>query len=116
MLIEEIIRNYLLTQTAITAPVYIDVPSNPPAARIVIERTGGGIEEHIRNNQIAIQSYGASRYKAAFIHEAVLTVMQHIIALPVISACELNAEYDFTDTETKEFRYQAVFDITHYGG
>ena len=26
----------------------------------------------------------------------------------------LNSDYNFTDTETKEYRYQAVFDINYY--
>lgn len=115
-MIEVTIKNYLEASTAITAPVFIDVPANPPAARIVIERTGGGMEEHIRNAQIAIQSYGESRYKAALIHEAVLSVMETLNTLNSISACDLNAEYDFTDTTTKEYRYQSVFNIIYYGG
>ena len=27
--------------------------------------------------------------------------------------CELNGDYNFTDTETKRYRYQAVFDLTY---
>ena len=27
---------------------------------------------------------------------------------------ELQSDYNFTDTETKEYRYQAVFNVTHY--
>lgn len=115
-MIEAIIRDYLNNSTAISAPVYIDVPANPPAARIVIERTGGGMEEHIRNAQIAVQCYGTTRYNAASLHETVLTIMEALPELESISACNLNAEYDFTNTNTKEYRYQSVFDIVYYGG
>ena len=115
-MIEAIVRNFLLSQTAITAPVYIDVPSDPPAKRVVIERTGGGMVEHIRNAQIAIQSYGARRSEAAELHELILEIMPTLAALPNVSACDLNAEYDFTDTSTKEYRYQSVFNIVYYGG
>ena len=115
-MIEAIVRNFLLSQTAITAPVYIDVPSDPPAKRVVIERTGGGMVEHIRNAQIAVQSYGARRSEAAELHEAILEIMPTLSALPNVSACDLNAEYDFTDTSTKEYRYQSVFNIVYYGG
>ena len=113
-MIEETIRNFLME--SIPKPVYIDVPANPPAERIVIERTGGGMEEHIRNAQIAIQCYAETRYKAAELHELVMWAMPSLIELDSVSACYLNAEYDFTDTSTKEYRYQSVFDIYYYGG
>lgn len=111
-MIESIVRNYLLT--ALTVPVYIDVPANPPSKYVTIERTGGGEVEHIRNAMIAIQSYGGSRLEAATLHEEVSALMKSMNTLDVISACDLNAEYDFTDTSTKRYRYQAVFDIIYY--
>ena len=37
-----------------------------------------------------------------------------IIDLDEIIQIELNSDYNFTDTETKEYRYQAIFNITHY--
>ena len=37
-----------------------------------------------------------------------------MITLNSISKIKLNSDYNFTDTETKEYRYQAVFDINHY--
>lgn len=111
-MIETIIRNYLITE--LTVPVYVDVPAEPPETYVVIERTGGGMEEHIRNAMIAIQSYGASRYTAAELHERVIAVMQDLITLDEVSSCDLNSEYDFTDTTTKRYRYQAVFNIVYY--
>ena len=111
-MIETIIRNYL--KTRIDEPVYIDVPADPPASYVLIERTGGREVEHIRTALIAIQSYGSSRLEAATLHETVLTLMKSIIMLDSISACDLNAEYDYTERQTKRYRYQAVFDITYY--
>ena len=113
-MIEEIVRNYLLS--ALDVPVYIDVPSEPPESYVVIERTGGGETEHIREATIALQSYGSRRYDAAVLHEFVMGVMKDIIILDSISSCEINAEYDFTDISTKRFRYQAVYNIVYYGG
>lgn len=37
-----------------------------------------------------------------------------IIDLDEIIQIDLNSDYNFTDTETKEYRYQAIFNITHY--
>ena len=112
-MIEKIIRDYLITKLA-QVPVYVDVPAEPPAAYVVIERTGGGEEEHIRNAMVAIQSYGASRYNAASLHETVLAAMRELNTLNSISMCELNSEYDYTDTTTRRYRYQAVFNIIYY--
>lgn len=111
-MIESIVRDYLLT--ALSVPVFIDVPSDPPGSYVVIERTGGGMEEHIRNAMVAIQSYGETRLQAATLHEQILAEMQDLIELNNVSACTLNAEYDFTDTSTKRYRYQCVFDIVYY--
>lgn len=111
-MIESTVRDYLLT--ALSVPVYIDVPSDPPASYVVIERTGGGMEEHIRNAMVAIQSYGGSKAQAAALHEEILAAMPDLIEQDDISACNLNSEYDFTDTSTKRYRYQAVFDIIYY--
>ena len=111
-MIESTVRDYLLT--ALSVPIYIDVPSDPPGSYVVIERTGGGMEEHIRNAMVAIQSYGESKAQAAALHEAILAAMPDLIEQDDISACNLNSEYDFTDTSTKRYRYQCVFDIIYY--
>lgn len=113
-MIEAIIRNYLLPLLAV--PVYVDVPAEPPASYVSIERTGGGETEHIREATIALQSYGASKSAAASLHEIVMAKMKNLITLDRISACDLNAEYDYTDLATKRYRYQAVYNIVYYGG
>ena len=111
-MIEATIKNYLLT--VLSVPVYINVPPEPPASYVVIERTGGRTDEHIRNAMITVQSYGSTMYSAAELHESVIEHMEALITLDSISACGLSAEYNFTDRETKRYRYQAVFDITYY--
>lgn len=112
-MIEAIIRNYLITALS-TVPVYIDVPAEPPDKYVVIERTGGGNEEHIRNAMVAVQSYGKTRLDAATLHEDVLAKLPAIADGDKVSSCTVNSEYDFTDTSTKRYRYQAVFDIIYY--
>ena len=111
-MIEEIIRNYL-TGAGVTA--YMEIPEGggtPPF--IVIERTGGGEENHIRSATIAIQSYAETLYGAAQLNEQVLALMDDITLLPQISACDLNSDYNFTDTTKKIYRYQAVYDLVYY--
>jgi len=111
-MIEEIIRNYL-TGAGVTA--YMEIPEGggtPPF--VIIERTGGGEENHIRSATIAIQSYADTLYGAAQLNEQVKALMDDITLLPQISACDLNSDYNFTDTTKKQYRYQAVYDLVYY--
>ena len=39
--------------------------------------------------------------------------MEGMKALTNISSVKLNTDYDFTDEETKEYRYQAVYDLVY---
>ena len=112
-MIEAIIRNYLLS--VVSVPVYICVPSNPPESFVSVELMGGSIENHIRSAMITVQSYGATKLEATKLHEKVLKKLPHVAdGNNMVSSCDLNAEYSYTDTDTKHFRYQAVFDIAYY--
>lgn len=111
-MIEEIIRNYL-TGAGVTA--YMEIPEGGGVLPyIVIERTGGGEENHIRSATVAIQSYAETLYGAAQLNEQVLALMEDITLLPEVSSCELNSDYNYTDTTKKIYRYQAVYDLVYY--
>lgn len=81
---------------------------------VVIEKVSGGESNHIKRASIAIQSYADTMFDAAQLNEEVKAVMKGIVALAVISSCKLDKDYNFTDTSTKKYRYQAVFDLVHY--
>lgn len=53
-------------------------------------------------------------YEAAKLNEELKEIVEQLVILDEISGVSLNSDYNFTDTETKEYRYQAVFDINHY--
>lgn len=110
-MIEKIVRDYL--ETELKVGVYLEVPQDG-STFVVMEKTGSSKENHISRATIAIQSYAGTLYEAAQLNEAVKAAMENIIDLNVICDCSLNSDYNFTDTETKKYRYQAVFDITHY--
>ena len=110
-MIEKIVRDYL--KETLNIGVYLEVEKdNPPF--IVLEKTGSREENYITRATIAVQSYGTSMYEAASLNAQVIDAMKQIIELDEISDCELNSDYNYTDTETKRYRYQAVFNITHY--
>lgn len=81
---------------------------------VVIEKVGGGETNHIKRASIAVQSYADSMFKAAELNEEVKAIMEGIIELPEVSSCRLDSDYNFTDTASKKYRYQAVFDLVHY--
>ena len=72
------------------------------------------MEEEDNLGTLAIQSYSTSMYKAAALNERVKEAMEKSIELDDISRCELNSDYNYSDTGRKKYRYQAVFDIVYY--
>lgn len=110
-MIEERVISYLSEQLQL--PVYAERPQDPDAEYILVERTGGSSQDHIRSATLAIQSCAASLYRAAEIDQSVEGAMEGITSLPNISRCELNNSYNFTDTESKTYRYQAVFHLVY---
>lgn len=112
MIIEQIILNYLSKK--MSTPAYIERDEKMPERYILIDKAGSGRENYINKATIAVQSYEKTRYKAALLNEEVKETMEAIVELDEIASCRLNSDYDYTDTTKKEYRYQAVFDITHY--
>ena len=113
-MIEKIVFDYL-TGFGLSAPVYTEIPKNPPSKFFVIEKTGGSMENHISSSTLAIKSYADSLYDAATENEEIKEAMLYgLIESPDIASVELNSDYNFTDTKSKRYRYHAVFDIVHY--
>ena len=111
-MIEKIIYDYL--NEALSVPVYMEVPSEPPAKFVIIQRTGGGLTNWVYNSAFAIQSYAGSLYEAAELNETVKAAMLSIVTLNEIASIRLNSEYNFTDSAIKHYRYQGVYDVVHY--
>lgn len=112
-MIEEIIMNYLIAKL-INVEVFTETPKEHSLSYVRIERTGGSIENHLHSVTMTIQSYGPSLYEAASLNDRVIKAMLAIVELDSISKCSLNAEYNYTDTRTKKYRYQSVFNLIYY--
>lgn len=111
-MIEKTMLDYL--DNELNVPVYMERPADPPNQYVLIEKTGSGKRNHICDATLAIQSYAPSMYEAAVLNEAVKAAMESAMTLNEICRVSLNSDYNFTDTAMKAYRYQAVFDITHY--
>ena len=111
-MIEKTILDYLGEH--LTVPVYMEEPINKPASYVLIERTGSSESDLIESTTLALQSYGASLYDAAALNMAVKAQIKQAAELPTVSAVYINSDYNFTDTETKRYRYQCVAVVTHF--
>jgi len=111
-MIETVLIDYL--GAGLSVPVSAEVPEDPPETFVVLDKTGGGMENHIQSATVAIQSYGPTLYDAIALNAQVKTLMLYGDTPPEIAGVRLNTDYNFTDPTTKRYRYQAVYTITHY--
>ena len=111
-MIEKTILDYLGEHLSV--PVYMEEPIDKPASYVLIERTGSSESDLIESTTLALQSYGASLYDAAALNMAVKSRIKQAVELPSVSAVYINSDYNFTDTETKRYRYQCVAVVTHF--
>lgn len=109
-MIELTIVDYL--KTKVNIPVVMEEINEPEY--IIVQRLGTSETNHIKSSTFAIQSYSDTLYNAAVLNESVKDIMRSIIELDEISDCSLNTDYNYTDTTTKTYRYQAVFELVHY--
>ena len=73
-----------------------------------------GRNDHIITTTIAVQSYAPSLYEAMVLNESVKSAMEGFAQLANVTRVELDTDYNFTNTVTKQYRWQAVYNITHY--
>ena len=99
----------------LNVPVYLEIPPDTTGKFIVIERTGGSGSSKLFTSTFAIQSYGPKLSDAIQLNQSVIKKME---AFPTsegdVTGVTLNGYYNFTNTQTKQRRYQAVFNINHY--
>ena len=106
-MIEIIIKNFLDTHLSVSS--FLEKKGKMPLSYVLFEKTGSS-----KSNHLLSDCYAPSMYEAAKLNEKLKEVVEQLIELNEISNVSLNSDYNFTDTETKEYRYQAVFDINHY--
>lgn len=111
MVIEYKLIEYL--NSALDVSAYMEEPESTETSYIIIEKTGASEENKINFATVAIQSYGATMEAAIDLNESVKQAMEDFIQDDEIFRCKLNSDYNFTDTETHRYRYQAVFDIAY---
>lgn len=112
MTIEAFVIDYL--DGALSVPVSGDTPHPMPNTFVTVEKTGGGRSNKIDSATLAIQSWAETRAAAAELNETVKQAMENIVEENEISRSDLDSDYNYTDEDTKRFRYQAVFDLVYF--
>lgn len=112
-MIETIVLNYL--KTALNpVDVGLERTENLKRKYILFEKISSSKINHLKSARLAFQSYDTSLAKAAKLNEQVKVVVENLTELNEIVSVSLDNDYNFTDTSTKEYRYQAIFDIKYY--
>lgn len=95
-------------------PVYMEIPKTVEAERyVVIERVGLRVANHVHTASIAFQSYAGRMADAAALDEQVRHTVEAMTGLPDIGGVHLESNYNFTDTSTKQYRYQCIYGVTY---
>lgn len=112
MVIEKELIAYL--GAVLDVPIYAERPANAEAPFVVLQKTGSSENNGLFTDTVAFQAYGKNLLDAAELNDALKSELD---SMPehsdIFMACYLNSDYNFTDTTTKEYRYQAVFNITY---
>ncbi len=111
-MIEVILLNHL--NSKLEEQVFLEKPEPALGKYVLIEKIGGSKSNHLPSATFAFQSYAPDLYNAAALNERVKTVVESLIELNEIRGITFNTDYNFTDVRTKQYRYQAVFDIKYY--
>ena len=119
-MIEELIFSYLsdyasVPWVAMRPPTDGDHMETATAKYGLFEKTNSTKTDHVVTSTFAFQSYAPTLLEAAQISAELRELIE---ALPgettEVSKAQLQGEYNFTNTATKQPRYQAVFSLVHY--
>ncbi len=114
-MIEKVIRAKLLE--ALGVGVYFTEPPKPPREYIIIDKIGSseGAARVINSVTLAVQSIHADSIGGAMeLNERVKKAVSALEADDRFTRVRCNSDGDFTDPETRRFRWQALFEITYY--
>ena len=99
---------------ALPVPVSMERFGDEPGEFVLVERVGGSKGTGIERASFAIQSYSDSMYGACSLNEKVRTAMLDPINDSNVSRVDLDSDYNYTDTTTKKYRYQGVYDLVFF--
>lgn len=114
MEIEQLVQRHLEGKTVY--PAFLEEPAKGerPPRYYLAARLGNTSDNHIHHARIAVQSYAPSLVEAMALNRAAYDAMQSLTELSAVTAAGLVSDYNFTDTATSRYRWQAVYEISYY--
>lgn len=111
MISELIVLRHLTS--CLKVPVAFEVSEDLKDSKsyVIIQRIGGSVDDHIHSVSFALQSVAGSLMEACLLNEEVKKAMESLIESPDVSKIVLDSDYEYIDTATKRYRYQAVYDM-----
>lgn len=110
MIIEKLIISHMNGEMDVPVVMERDGETAP---FVLIERTGGSRKNRIEAAIFAVQSYGRTMLEACELNDAAKAAVYAMRELDAVCGVDLSSDYNFTDTSTKEYRYQALFNIRY---
>ena len=110
-MIAKTLLDYL--DSVLDVPVVMEAPEQT-SDYVLIDQTGSSRTNHIITTTFAIQSYGDTLHEAMVLNDAVKDAMVGFAELGNVTRVELQTDYNYTNTATKQYRWHAVYLITHY--
>ena len=105
-MIEKKVRKHLAKK--IKVPVLFEFPKVPDD---LIEKVGGIVQNHLRRESLAFQSYGDKLGDVMELDESVQKGVFSLIEDNEVTSIKLASNYNHTDERRKKHRYQSVFDF-----
>lgn len=99
---------------ALSVPVLMEFPENPPESFVVLHKGDSGRENHLDTAMFVADSYGGSLYDCAALNEQVKAAFDRLTELDCVSCVSPAGDYPAFDTKNKRHRYQAVYNLSHY--
>lgn len=111
-MIEKTIKDYL--DGHLSVPPFLMSEDVMPDKYVIFEKTSSSKQDYATSAAFAFQSYAPTLYEAAELNEELKDAVETMVELDEIAGVHFNSDYNYTDTETKRYRYQAVFDINYF--
>ena len=114
MIIKKLVQ-YLTSYFASDSTLFVGVEAPAQLTHyVLVDQTGSSTRNHITTTTVAVQSYGETLLKAMELNELVKAAMDSFAGQNDVASVKLETDYNFTNTATKQYRWQAVYQITHY--
>lgn len=85
-----------------------------PAEIVIVTLVGADRENLIDTVQVRMDCYGESTAQAARNNLKVMQAMDSLPELETVSASDRMTYYPVADTTTKRYRWQSIYNVTHY--